>query len=34
MYFVLQGKVIAVDDNLTLVYEDHVSYDKDLPEFG
>ena len=30
----LQAKVIVVDDNMKIVYEDHVSYDVDLPEFG
>ena len=30
----LQAKVIAVDDVLRVVYEDHVSYKDDLPGFG
>ena len=30
----LQVKVIVVNDSMTSVYEDSVSYDRDLPEFG
>lgn len=29
-----QGKIIVVNETLAVVYEDNVSYDKDLPEFG
>lgn len=29
-----QGKIIVVNEHLTPVYDDHVSFDKDLPEFG
>ena len=29
-----QGKVIVVNEHLTPVYDDHVSFDNDLPEFG
>ena len=32
-YF-LQGKVLVINDTLSVVYEDSVSYDHDLPEFG
>ena len=30
----LQVKVIVVNDSMTRVYEESVSYDRDLPEFG
>ena len=30
----LQVKVIVVNDSMRRVYEDSVSYDRDLPEFG
>uniref|UniRef100_A0A8C3TAS0 Xylulose kinase n=1 Tax=Chelydra serpentina TaxID=8475 RepID=A0A8C3TAS0_CHESE len=29
-----QLKVIAIDEQLTVIYEDNVHFDKDLPEFG
>ncbi|XP_038611699.1 xylulose kinase [Tachyglossus aculeatus] len=29
-----QVKVVAIDERLNVVYEDHVHFDKDLPEFG
>uniref|UniRef100_A0A6I8PAU1 Xylulose kinase n=1 Tax=Ornithorhynchus anatinus TaxID=9258 RepID=A0A6I8PAU1_ORNAN len=32
--FFFQVKVVAIDEQLNVVYEDHVHFDKDLPEFG
>ncbi|XP_026534718.1 xylulose kinase isoform X1 [Notechis scutatus] len=32
--FFLQLKVIAVDGQLRVIYEDSINFDKDLPEFG
>ena len=29
-----QGKVTVTNEDLVIVYEEHVSYDNDLPEFG
>ena len=29
-----QGKVTATNEELAIVFEEHVSYDLDLPEFG
>ena len=34
MFYLLQGKVIVINDDLKVVYDDSVSYDLDLPEFG
>uniref|UniRef100_A0A452HHY0 Carbohydrate kinase FGGY N-terminal domain-containing protein n=1 Tax=Gopherus agassizii TaxID=38772 RepID=A0A452HHY0_9SAUR len=29
-----QLKVIAIDEQLRVIYEDNIHFDKDLPEFG
>uniref|UniRef100_A0A8C0GBI2 Uncharacterized protein n=1 Tax=Chelonoidis abingdonii TaxID=106734 RepID=A0A8C0GBI2_CHEAB len=29
-----QLKVIVVDEQLRVIYEDNINFDKDLPEFG